>query len=157
MIHPQSCQYSHKRSGENIDQEMLGEVHPDAVNNFKLDTRAYVFELDFELLSALASQEKHYIPLPRFPSADRDLAGIVSEDVSAAELEEEIVKAGGEILASYRMFDIYRGKQVPDNKKSMAYSLIYQASNRTLTDEVINSKHEEVKQRLVERFGAELR
>jgi len=136
---------------------ILGEIHPDAVDNFKLTSRPCVFELEFKLLASLASQEKQYTPLGRFPSAERDLAVIVAEEISAAQLEEEILSAGGEILTSCRLFDVYRGKPVPENKKSMAYSLVYQALDRTLTDEEINSRHEEIKQRLVEKFGAELR
>lgn len=135
----------------------LGEIHPDALDNFELTSRACVFELDFKVLAEMASEEKKYRPLQRFPSAERDLAVIVSEEVTAAELKEAIMKTGEHILADCRLFDIYRGKQIPDDKKSMAYALVYQADDRTLTDEAINSKHEEIKQTLVERFGAELR
>lgn len=136
---------------------ILGEVHPDAVANFELSSRACVFELEFQVLASLASGDIKYSPLHRFPSAERDLAVIVAEEVAAAELEDVILKTGGELLAHCHLFDIYRGKQVPENKKSMAYSLVYRAPDRTLTDEEINSRHQMVKEELVKLFGAELR
>ena len=127
------------------------------LENYELSSKACIFELDFTVLAALGSQEKQYTVLQRFPSAERDLAIIVSEDIAAAELEEVIINAGGDILAECRLFDVYRGKQIPENKKSLAYSLIYRSPERTLTDEEINEKHEEIKQKLFTEFGAELR
>lgn len=135
----------------------VGEIHPDVLENYSLNSRACIFELDFNVLSRLAGKEKTYKPLQRYPSAERDLAVIVPETVSAAELEKTIVEVGGNILGECRLFDVYRGKQVPEGRKSVAYALVYQDPERTLTDEEINMRHSGIKQKLAEKFGAESR
>ena len=135
----------------------LGEVHPDVLENYSLNSRTCVFQLDFNTLARLAEKGKSYTPLQRFPSAERDLAVIVSEEVTAAELETAILQAGGDLLADCHLFDVYRGDQVPEGKKSVAYALVYQSRERTLTDEEINTRHGDIKEKLAERFAAELR
>jgi len=136
---------------------VLGEIHPKVRENFELPFRACVFEINFNALAEPVKEVRLYKPLPRFPSAERDMAFIVSDQVTAAQIEETIREVGGEILRSYRLFDVYRGPQIPQGKRSIAYSLVYQAKDRTLTDEEVDALHNRIKEELVKRFGAELR
>ena len=121
------------RVGEGI-LGVAGQVHPVVGGNFGLKSNTYVFQLDFDFLEKIAVDVKPYKPLPRYPSASRDIAFVVSEDVPYSEIEETIKETGGETLSNYRLFDVYKGEQIDKGKKSMAYSLTYQAGNRTLTD-----------------------
>ena len=85
-------------------------------------------------LFELQLPEATYVPLPKYPSVTRDLAVICNEDVTVAQVSGVICSAAGKLLRSTRLFDIYRGTGIPENKKSMAFSLELRADDRTLTD-----------------------
>ncbi|WP_040196045.1 phenylalanine--tRNA ligase subunit beta [Candidatus Soleaferrea massiliensis] len=117
---------------------VMGEVHPLVLQNFEIGVKAYAAELDLRTLFANRAAEKQYKPLPKYPATTRDLALVCDEDVPVAKLQKAIRQASGKILESIEMFDIYRGKQIPDGKKSIAYKISLRASDRTLTDEETN-------------------
>ena len=96
-------------------------------------------------------------PLPKYPAVVRDLAILVDETVLAAEVEEIIKKKAKNLFAGLTLFDVYQGKQVPEGKKSMAYSLTLQSEEKTLTDEDTTGAVQEILEALKSKLGAELR
>jgi phenylalanyl-tRNA synthetase beta chain len=143
-----------------IDEEELGivgEIHPDVLENYDIDTRVYIAQLDMDLLIKKASTDIKFSALPRFPASDRDLAIIVEDRVPAGEIIRAIKEAGGELVENVELFDIYRGDQIQRGFKSMAFSITYRAKDRTLTDEEVNGVHDRVRTKLVEKFNGTLR
>jgi phenylalanyl-tRNA synthetase beta chain len=135
---------------------VLGEIHPEVCANFDLGTRVYVAQLDADLLYALHSTEKKYTPLPKFPASTRDLAVICDEELPVAAIEKAIRAHVGKILEKVELFDVYRGAQVPQGKKSVAYALILRAPDRTLTVEECDKAMAAALAGLAE-IGAEIR
>jgi len=103
----------------------------------------------------LASQVKMYEPVPRFPSTVRDMALVVDTGVTNQQILD-IVK-GFKLISEVELFDVYSGKQVAEGKKSLAYRLIYQAPDHTLTDEEVNKVQEQVTASLAKELGVTLR
>lgn len=144
------------KAGE-LSLGFLGELHPDVLAAFDLPSRACVFELDWDYAGSLNQRQVGYEPLPRFPAVERDLAVVVEENLPAAAVEEVIREAGGDQLKGCTLFDVYRGAPVPAGYKSLAYSLVYQLPDRTLTDAEVNAAQERIQRALEERLGARLR
>lgn len=112
----------------------------------------------FDTLCEISNTKKVYVPLPKFPSTSRDIALLVDESTEAGTIEKVIVSAAdSDILKSVALFDVYRGKQVEAGKKSVAFTLTYQDSEKTLTDEDVAPVHERVLDALKEKLGAVLR
>ena len=103
--------------------------------------QVYCCELMFDAVMRHADTEKTYTPLPKYPSTSRDIALLVDEDMAVGRIEEIIKKYGKSILEDVRLFDVYRGKQVEEGKKSVAFNLIYRDKDKTLTDEEVTSVH----------------
>jgi phenylalanyl-tRNA synthetase beta chain len=116
-----------------------------------------VAEFDVEALQALTPERFSYTPVPRFPAALRDIALVVDEAVRAERIESEIRTAGGDLLSGMRLFDVYRGNQVPAGTKSLAYALAYQAADRTLTDKEIDKAHKKIEERVKQTMKATIR
>ncbi len=136
----------------------LGEVHPTVVERYDLQPhRLFAAELDFETLISLASPERSYEPLPRFPAVSHDIAVVLDETASNAEVERLIRESGAPLLVGVHLFDLYRGVPIPTGKKSLAYALTYRTPGRTLTDQEVMEVEERVIQALTSRFGAHLR
>jgi phenylalanyl-tRNA synthetase beta chain len=136
----------------------LGEVHPTVVERCDLQPhRVCAAELDFEALISLATLERSYEPLPRFPAVSHDIAVILDETVPNAEVERLIRESGAPLLVEVDLFDLYRGAPVPSGKKSLAYALTYRAPDRTLTDQEVAEVEGRVIRALASRFGAYLR
>lgn len=136
---------------------VLGEIHPDVTENYDIDERCYVAELSLDVLIKYAEMKKKYSALPKFPAVTRDIAVLVDETVLVQEIEESIEKAGGALLESYTLFDVYQGAQVPEGKKSVAYALTYRLSDKTLTDKEVNKVHDKIQRSLEHKLGAQLR
>ena len=109
-----------------------------------------------DVLLKNAKVQKKYTPLPKFPAVTRDLAVLVDRDILVQEIQDVIQNQGGKLLESAKLFDVYEGKQIPDNKKSIAYSLVYRG-DRTLTDKDVNKVHDKIVKALENKLGAELR
>ena len=138
----------------------LGELHPLVRENFGLPNQAVlVADLDLELLlSKAAERERHIVSVvPEFPPVKEDLAVIVDENVPSARVQTVIESVGGNLLVDVMLFDLYRGEQVAAGKKSLAYRLTYQASDRTLTDAEVAKVRERIVKKLKEEVGAVLR
>jgi phenylalanyl-tRNA synthetase beta chain len=121
------------------------------------ETPLLVAELDLQALYRLVPERYDILPVPAFPPVLEDLALIVDETVPAEQVAEEIRQAGGATLSSVRLFDVYRGDQIGGGKKSLAYSLTYQVSDRTLTDQEVAQIRQRIVRRLEEALGAKLR
>ena len=130
--HPGRCA---KVTVDGVDVGYMGQVHPLVCQNYDMDAEVYCAELDFSKLFELTLPEPTYTPLPKYPTVTRDLALVCDEALTVAQLENCITAAGGKLLRKVTLFDIYRGKGVPEGKKSMAFSLELRADDRTLTDE----------------------
>lgn len=113
---------------------IFGELHPKVVKAYDLPKRTYVAEIHLDEMFQLATDEVHYVDLPRYPGVHRDLAFLAEEDIPAGDVQKEILQLGGELLKEVQIFDVYQGAQIMTGKKSIAYSLYFQASDRTLTE-----------------------
>ncbi|KLU75589.1 phenylalanine--tRNA ligase subunit beta [Clostridium botulinum] len=135
---------------------VVGEVHPDVAENYEVDEICYVAELNMDVLFKYAQTEKKYVELPKFPAVTRDIAILVDRDILVQEIEDTIKNQGGKLLESVKLFDVYQGKQIPEDKKSIAYALVYRG-DRTLTDKDVNKVHDKIIRALEHKLGAELR
>jgi phenylalanyl-tRNA synthetase beta chain len=132
----------------------LGELHPTVTS--RLAGRVVAFEIDVQPLLE-ASRVPRAQPLPRFPSVERDLAVVVEETVAAGAVLLAIKEAGTELLEHARAFDEYRGAQVPEGFKSIAFTLTFRSPERTLTDAEVDRAMSEIRQGLEKRHGARFR
>ena len=136
---------------------ILGEIHPDVAENYEIDERCYVAEIYLEELYKNAEQDKNYKALPKYPAVTRDIALLIDEAILVQDIEEAINKQGGNIVEGIKLFDVYKGKQIPEGKKSVAYSITYRLENKTLTDEEVNKVHDKILRTLEYKLGAQLR
>lgn len=141
------------------DEELgiMGEIYPDVADKYGIGTRAYCCELFFDAVIRHANIEKAYEPLPKYPATSRDIALLVEEDIQVGEIEAIIKQEGGSILEQVQLFDVYRGKQVAEGKKSVAFALTYRDKQKTLTDEDVAKVHNKVLDALKEKIHAVLR
>lgn len=135
----------------------MGEIHQDVRAVYGLDAPACCAELDLDALVAAADLTRAYSPLDRYPASLRDISLLADESVTVGALCALIQSNGGGILESVSLFDVYRGKQIPEGKKSLSFSLTYRASDRTLTDEEVEKVHNGILETLRTETGASLR
>ncbi|MCL2025131.1 MAG: phenylalanine--tRNA ligase subunit beta [Coriobacteriia bacterium] len=153
----------------------LGEIHPLVAQEFDIDDVVVAFEFDLAKFIAAAKPNRDVVAPPRYPGIEVDIALVVDEDVTNAEIEQRIYALGKKTpLKSVRLFDVYRGQvseqrkrpgrpkggstaSIPEGKKSMAYRLVYRADDRTLTAEEVDKAHDKLLTKLKQTLGAELR
>lgn len=135
----------------------IGEAHPEVRERFDMPRRAVVAELNLQTLLTYLKPMGEMKPLPRFPAMLRDLALVMDEATAVGPLMSDMRRAAGSLLESIQMFDVYRGVQVGLGKKSVAFSLTFRASDRTLTDEEVQRAMEKVMRACAERHGATIR
>ena len=136
---------------------VFGETHPEVLATYDLPHKAYLFELDFERLVDAVEPTKQFEPIPIYPSVNRDLAIVLDVDTPASRPTEIIKSAGGELVFSLHLFDVYAGEQVPDGKKSLAFAIEYRSATETLTDEIVDRVHGRILEQLERELGATLR
>jgi phenylalanyl-tRNA synthetase beta chain len=159
---PVNLPYIHTQKGacvkiNNEDIGYLGELSPAAAERFDLKDRLYVFELNLNKILDKIVAEKKYKHLPKYPSIYRDIAIVLDSHIKSEDVYKIIIETGNSILKEINLFDYYEGKQIPAGKKSLAYSLVYRADERTLTEEDINPIHEKIITNLKDKLGAVLR
>ena len=142
-------------SGEDVGY--LGQIHPLVAANYDMDMEVYCAEINFEKLFALQLPEPTYSPLPKYPAVTRDIAIVCDETVTVGQAQDVITKAGGKLLRDVRLFDIYRGANLGEGKKSLAFSLTLRADDRTLTDEDSEGTIGKILTALKDNLGAALR
>ena len=152
--HPGRCARMYVRDKE---IGILGQVHPLVMQNYGVDCDVYAAELDFDAIFDLMATEKLYTPLPKFPATTRDFSFVCDEDIEVGSIEEEMAKAGGKLVESIALFDIYRGPQVGENKKSVSIRVTLRASDRTLTVEEAEKTSNKILNALNKQFNITLR
>ena len=135
----------------------VGELHPKIAENMGFSKKCYIFEMDVDTLMKYQSSKFKFDALPKYPAINRDLAMLVADTVSAAEIEKIISKQGGEYFKSVTLFDVYTGKQIDAGKKSMAFTMQFQSNEKTLTDAEIDEAFNRIVENLRKEFDAELR
>ncbi|MCF6515131.1 phenylalanine--tRNA ligase subunit beta [Lactobacillus sp. S2-2] len=134
----------------------IGQVHPKLVQKYKID-EVYGFEINLDIINDLPKKEQLYNQISQYPSIKRDIALLLNDDITHADVYNLIKKRGGAYLTKIDLFDIYEGENIPEGKKSMAYSLIFQDKNGTLTDEDVNKSMEKIQNNLEKEFDLEIR
>jgi phenylalanyl-tRNA synthetase beta chain len=134
---------------------IVGELHPKVAQSFDLPDGACLIEVDLEKLLRKIAMVKQYQPILRFPGATRDIAVVVDEKVSYGKAEQII--QGFPLVTKVTLFDLYRGEQIAQGKKSFAVRIVYQSAKQTLTDEEVDRTQEQILSRLNQELGAALR
>ncbi|MEP6910958.1 MAG: phenylalanine--tRNA ligase subunit beta [Actinomycetota bacterium] len=142
----------HPGKAARVGAGLVGELHPSVI-----DGAWGAFELDLGALQEAANEEIRYVDVITYPAVHQDLAFTVPEDVAAGDLITAARDAAGPELREMRAFDVYRGDQVGEGKKSIAFAVSFQSSERTLSDEDASGLREKIVEALAKGFGAELR
>ncbi len=136
---------------------IMGEVNPQVREVFDLRAKVFLFELNFQKVVARMSERRAFTPLPRYPAVTRDLAVVVDDAVAAGDLLRTLWQANEGWIKEIRLFDLYQGKPIPSGKKSLAFRLIYQKEDRTLTDREVNEFHQKLVELLAREYKGALR
>ncbi|MEI3606008.1 phenylalanine--tRNA ligase subunit beta [Pseudogracilibacillus sp. SE30717A] len=152
-MHPGRCATVHA-DGKQIGY--LGQVHPNITKRQDLK-ETYVFDVNMEYILQTERPELTYEVVPKYPSILRDIAFVVDEKVMAGDIEEEIERIGAPLVKHVEAFDVYRGDNVGDNEKSIAYNVHYQDPEKTLTDEEVDASFKAIVEAVSEKFGAYVR
>ena len=131
---------------------MLGKLHPSVEKE-----NVYVLEINLDKLLSKKTGKMKFKEISKYPTITKDLAILVDKNISSDEIAKAIKKAAGSLLINIEIFDVYEGKNIPEGKRSIAYSLSFGANDRTLTDEEINNIMNKVIDNLQNKMGAELR
>ncbi len=134
----------------------LGEVHPTVCENYDMKTRAYIAVIDMPYVYEMSSFDKKYEGIAKFPAVTRDILMVVPKNILVGQIEEVIEKSGGKNLESYSLFDIYEGDQIEEGFKSVAYSIVFRAKDRTLEENDVSSAMKKILKGL-EEMGIQLR
>ena len=135
---------------------IFGEIHPTVQKTYGLGVRTYVAKLDIPTLFAVSDSEITYKPLPKFPAMTRDIALVCDEETAVGDLEHAIAEAVGKFLEKVELFDVYRGEQIANGKKSVAFNIVMRNYEETMTTEQADAAMKRVTKAL-SRMGAELR
>ncbi|HZJ84871.1 MAG TPA: phenylalanine--tRNA ligase subunit beta [Syntrophomonadaceae bacterium] len=141
---------------KDIEVGVLGEIHPTVLDNFDIKQAVCAFELDLDTLYELMEDKMGLETITKYPAVERDIAIVVHNDITAKQILNKIKKNGTEILQDVIVFDLYTGEQVPDEHKSLALKLKFQAFNKTLTENEVNQVVDNILNKLNE-LGAKLR
>ncbi len=136
---------------------VLGQIHPAVADRYGVDTALCCAELSFDALFAAQGPDPEYVPLPKFPAVSRDIAVVCDESVTVGQLENAIRKGAKGLLKHVSLFDIYRGQGIPQGKKSVAFSLLLRADDRSLTSEEADADLQSILAALEENCSATLR
>jgi phenylalanyl-tRNA synthetase beta chain len=158
--HPSRSATVWLRQGPSNEEEMwgeLGEIHLDAQRAFDLPQPAMIFEVSSNPLQRAMADTPRFRALPRFPPTSRDLAVVIPEQVMVDSIQRAILEEGAPLAQEAVVFDVHVGDPVPQDRKSVAFALVYRSEERTLTGEEVNEVHERIVSRLSREFQAQLR
>ena len=136
---------------------IFGQIHPLAARNYGVDTEFYCAELSLDQLGQAQGPDPEYVPLPKFPAVERDIAVVCDKAVTVGALEDCIRKGAKGLLKDVALFDIYTGAGIPEGKKSVAFSLTLRADDRSLTSEEADADVKSILETLEKDLGAVLR
>ena len=134
----------------------LGEVHPTVMKNYAIGERTYIAVIDMPAIMDKTTFDRKYEGIAKYPATTRDISMVVPKNIEVGQIEEVIKKKGGALVESYSLFDIYEGSQIQAGFKSVAYSVVYRAKDRTLEDTEVQSSMDKILAGLKE-LGIELR
>ena len=134
----------------------LGEVHPEVLDNYNIKDRVYVAVIDMPYIVEMASFDTKYKGIAKYPAVTRDISMVVPKEILVGQIEEVIEKCAGKNLENYQLFDIYEGNQIEEGFKSVAYKIVFRASDRTLEEADITKAMDKILKGLQE-LGIELR
>ena len=134
----------------------LGEVHPDIADVYGIGERTYIAVIDLSKVTPMASFDRKYAGIAKFPAVTRDISMVVPKDMLVGNIEKVIEKRGGKLVESFGLFDIYEGEQIKEGFKSVAYTISFRAKDRTLEDSDIQPVMEKILKDLSD-MGIELR
>ena len=132
----------------------MGELNPSLLDYYEIDKRVIIMELNLDAVLPCVSFLPKVASIPRYPSSRRDFALLVEQSLPSAEVQRLITEAGGSLLEQVYLFDDYRGSQVKEGFKSLAFTLVYRASDRTLTDAEVSEQHKLILARVESELGA---
>ena len=135
----------------------MGEIHPLVTENYGINKRVYIAEINLDMAYDLSDPTIVFKPLPKYPAVTRDIALLVSDDVEVGNIEACILENGKNLVESCELFDVYKGDQIEEGYKSIAYSIVYRSPEKTLKDTDITPVHEGILKKLEEKIGAKLR
>ena len=136
---------------------VFGQIHPQAAQNYGVETQLYCAELSLDVLLLAQGPAPEYTPLPKFPAVTRDIAVVCEESVTVGALEDCIRRGAKGLLKEAALFDIYRGKGVAEGKKSVAFNLVLRSDERSLTAEEAEEDVRNILSLLESELGAVLR
>lgn len=134
----------------------LGEVHPDVADTYGIGERAYVAVIDMPVVLEYATFDRKYTGIAKYPAVSRDLSMVVPKEILVGQIEDVIAKKGGNYLESFALFDLYEGAQIKEGFKSVAYSIVFRAKDKTLEEADITTAMNKILKAL-EEMGIELR
>ncbi len=134
----------------------LGEIHPDVLDTYGIGERAYIAVIDMPEVTKCATFDRKYEGIAKYPAVTRDISMVVPKQVLVGQIEEVIAGKGGAYLESYSLFDLYEGSQIKEGFKSVAYSIVFRAKDKTLEDAEVTSAMQKIL-RALEELGIELR
>ena len=160
FVHDETIRFLHPGKSavvqaDGLDVGILGEIHPDVMERFDIKGRAYIFEIELGGVAGL-SREASFANIPKFPAVHRDIAILVDDHIPA-DMVLKAIKGMDPLIADVSLFDLYHGEHIPEDKKSLAYSIRYQAHDRTLREEEVNLLHEKVLLAIKDAVGGVLR
>lgn len=128
------------------DQEIgfLGEISNQMTSHLKITQKVTAFHIDVEKLAQLATEEKEYLPPSKYPSVVRDIAVLVPRDVRVGDVLDKINEAEKMLVADVDLFDMYEGEEIPDGKKNLAFHIVYQSKEKTLTNREVDALHDKI-------------
>jgi phenylalanyl-tRNA synthetase beta chain len=135
---------------------IIGQVHPKVLDAYNLKQPAFVFEINFGQLVESIPDTVVARPLPKYPATARDATLIIDQGIEARALIAKVKSMDQPLLEEVHIFDVYQGKPVPENRKSISLRLTYRSAYETLEDDTVNQIHKEITDRLVESFKADL-
>ena len=141
--------------GDNLG--FLGEVHPTVCDNYEIGAKTYIAVIYADILYKTAEFNKVYKSLPKFPAVSRDISMLVKDDIIVKDIENIIKDKGGKLVENIQLFDVYKGKQIQDGFKSVAYNISFRSADKTLTDDEIASPMKKILKELEDKLGAQLR
>lgn len=142
---------------DGTDLGVFGELHPVTRENYTFSCPVYIAELDLGLIRDHSGAEKKYKPLPKFPAVSRDFSLVCDEEVEVGTLEEAMSSCGVKILESITLFDVYRGSQLPEGKKSVSFSVTLRAADHTLTVDEADKATKKILGALEHKLGVTIR
>ena len=134
-----------------------GELQQPVLRQYDIQQNVYALEINLSKLYSLERKVWHYRKVSPFPKMVRDLAFVIDDSISASEILSDIHKVAGTLAKSVEIFDVYKGKGIPEGKKSMAFTISYSSADRTLTDSEVEDSQNKIIKHVGDKFKGELR